>query len=72
MQDESPTSQGIVSHLGSVGDPLLLVLSRRRLQGRGKALRERVAVLPGHNQMKGYAELGEGQRSVPVHIAQLP
>lgn len=51
---------------------MVLLPDRPGLQARGEALRERVPVLACHDQMEGCAELGERERSIPVHVAQLP
>lgn len=59
------------SHLWSLRDVLVL-LDEPRLQARGEAFWERVAVLARDDQVEGRAELGERERSISVHVAQLP
>lgn len=54
---------------------LLLLLLRpgeARPQGGREALGEGEPVLTGHDEVEGGAELGEGESSVSVHVAQLP
>lgn len=43
-----------------------------RLQSWRQALRQWVAVLPGHNEMKRSTELRQAQGSIAVSIAQFP
>lgn len=60
-----------LSHLRGLWQVLLL-LDKPRPQGRGKAFWKRVAILACHDQVKGCAELRERERSVSVHVTQLP
>lgn len=59
------------SHLRSVGDALVGLHEAGPQAGR-QALRQRVAVLTSHNQVKSCAELGERESPVSIHITQLP
>lgn len=59
------------SHLWSLWF-FLLLLDKPWPQARGEALWKWVTILACHDQVKGCAELGERERSISVHIAQLP